>query len=407
MRTLPLPEDARVQYLLRPDSGNICVQALVPFDERVCALLHELSNRLLADPEARNFPDVMSFGFWCRKANIGRLEHEHTETEPRARLGLGLAFHVAPANVPANFAFSYAFALLSGNASIVRVPSKHFVQVDIVCEILRQLFLQPEFAPIGAMTAMVRFAQDDAITARFSAMCNARLIWGGDQAIGAIRRLPIPARAREITFADRYSFCAIDAARLLLAGQAQIGALAAGFFNDVFLMDQNACSSPHLVVWLGETAAVAAAKERFWPAVHAEAATRLDLQAVQAMDKYTQLCMNAIDLDNVVGAMRHDNYIYRLALDSLAPDMHALRGKYGLVYEFDTNTLDAVAHIVNDSYQTLTYFGLEREQCVEFVINARLAGIDRIVPIGKALDMGIIWDGYDIVRTLSRIVDFK
>jgi hypothetical protein len=405
MRTLPLPDDARIQYLLRPETGAICVQPLVPYDERACALLHQLSLLLLADPEARRYPDVMSFGYWCRKANIGRLKLEHGES--RSRLGLGLAFHVAPANVPANFAFSYAFALLSGNASIVRVPSKDFAQVGIICRVLGQLFRRPEFALIGAMTAMVRFAQDDAITGQFSAMCNARLIWGGDQAIGAIRRLPIPARSVEITFADRYSFCAIDASSLLRAAQEQVAALATGFYNDIFLMDQNACSSPHLVVWLGEAEAIAAAKDRFWPAVHAEAATRLELQAVQAVDKYTLLCRNAIDLGNVAGAVRHDNHIYRLTLDSVAPDMHALRGKYGLVYEFDTLALDDVAHIVNTTYQTLTYFGLEREQCLDFVIDKRLAGIDRIVPIGKALDIGIIWDGYDIVRSLSRIVDFR
>lgn len=405
MRTLPLPEDPRIQYLLLPEGGAICVQPLTPYDERACALLHQLSLLLLADTEARHYPDVMAFGYWCRKANIGRLRQEHVE--PRARLGLGLAFHIAPANVPANFAFSYAFALLSGNASIVRVPSRDFAQVGIICRALGQLFLRPEFALIAAMTAVVRFAQDDAVTAQFSAMCNARLIWGGDQAIGAIRKLPIPARAAEIAFADRYSFCAIDAAALLGTDQARLAALAAGVYNDIFLMDQNACSSPHLVVWLGTAAAIAAAKDRFWPAVHEVAARRLELQAVQAVDKYTLLCQNAVELSNVVGAVRHENYLYRLALDGVSADMHALRGKYGLVYEFDTLALDQVAHIVNTKYQTLTYFGLAREQCLDFVINNGLAGIDRIVPIGSALDMGIIWDGYDIVRSLSRIVDFR
>ena len=30
----------------------------------------------------------------------------------------------------------------------------------------------------------------------------------------------------------------------------------------------------------------------------------------------------------------------------------------------------------------------------------------RIVNIGDALDIGVIWDGYDIVKTLSRIVSY-
>ena len=33
-----------------------------------------------------------------------------------------------------------------------------------------------------------------------------------------------------------------------------------------------------------------------------------------------------------------------------------------------------------------------------------LSGIDRIVPIGEGLSMDLIWDGYDIITTMSRII---
>jgi hypothetical protein len=38
------------------------------------------------------------------------------------------------------------------------------------------------------------------------------------------------------------------------------------------------------------------------------------------------------------------------------------------------------------------------------VISNGLTGIDRVVSVGKALDIGVIWDGYDLIRTMSRIV---
>lgn len=31
-------------------------------------------------------------------------------------------------------------------------------------------------------------------------------------------------------------------------------------------------------------------------------------------------------------------------------------------------------------------------------------GIDRVVPIGKTMDFDLIWDGYDLVEQMSRIV---
>jgi hypothetical protein len=377
----------------------------VPYSDLACDFLQQLSASLLAEPQARAYPDIISFAYWCRKANIAKLKELHGAGE--IRLGLGLAFHIAPSNVPVNFAFSFAFGLLSGNANIVRVPSREFPQTGIICDALRQLCARPEFAAVGASTAFVRYAQNDAITGAFSAMCSGRIIWGGDQAIQNIRKLPIPERGIEVAFADRYSFCAISAQSMLDASDTQLAQLARGFYNDVYLMDQAACSSPHLVVWIGAGPALDAAKERFWAAVHGETAGRFARQPVYAVDKYTLLCRSAIDFGNVVGLHRHDNYLYRLRLDGLPNDMDAFRGQYGLVYEFDTDSLSNVAHIVSTKYQTLTYFGLDRATCVDFVVGNGLSGVDRIVPIGAALDIGVIWDGYDIVRTLSRIIDFK
>ena len=57
--------------------------------------------------------------------------------------------------------------------------------------------------------------------------------------------------------------------------------------------------------------------------------------------------------------------------------------------------------------QTLTYFGVEKDKLFDIVYNAGNIGIDRIVPIGSALEMGIIWDGYDMIYSLTKIIDLK
>jgi len=33
-----------------------------------------------------------------------------------------------------------------------------------------------------------------------------------------------------------------------------------------------------------------------------------------------------------------------------------------------------------------------------------LTGIDRIVPIGKTMEIGMVWDGYNLTESLSRII---
>ena len=48
-----------------------------------------------------------------------------------------------------------------------------------------------------------------------------------------------------------------------------------------------------------------------------------------------------------------------------------------------------------------------KKHLYDFVLKNRLRGIDRIVPIGQAHEMDLKWDGYDIIKSLSRIIDIK
>jgi len=395
----------KIQYLVGEFDGISHASPLMPYDELVCDFLSFLSGLLLADAEAKLYPDVIAFAYWCRKANITKLKQEFVEKH--IRLGLGMTFHITPSNVPINFAFSFVFSLLAGNANVVRVPTKDFPQTGIVCRVIKQLFENSRYEKIADMTIFVKYDQNDEITGFFSSMCNARIIWGGDQAINNIRKLPIPERSIEVAFADRYSFCVINAYTVLQADNVAMAKLANSFYNDTYLMDQNACSSPHLIVWLHQVNDLVTAKQKFWDSVYKTVASKYEIQAVQAVDKYTQLCRNAIDLKNVAKCENYGNYIYRMKLEVLPTDVYLLRGQYGYFYEYDTDDINKLSHVICEKYQTLTYFGVDKDVLINFVLKNQLRGLDRIVPIGAALDIGVIWDGYDLVRTLSRICDIR
>ena len=60
--------------------------------------------------------------------------------------------------------------------------------------------------------------------------------------------------------------------------------------------------------------------------------------------------------------------------------------------------------IIKDNYQTITFFGDLKDDLIHFIIAHGLRGVDRIVPVGNALDIGHIWDGYDIISEISRII---
>ena len=55
----------------------------------------------------------------------------------------------------------------------------------------------------------------------------------------------------------------------------------------------------------------------------------------------------------------------------------------------------------------MTYFGFDKKILKNFIINNKNPGIDRIVPIGKSMNTNFIWDGFDMIKSLSRIVDIQ
>ena len=91
-------------------------------------------------------------------------------------------------------------------------------------------------------------------------------------------------------------------------------------------------------------------------------------------------------------------------MENIFVGIENLRGRFGLFYECDLKNFDDLKNIVNEKFQTLTYFGFDKNFLAEFVVKNNLHGIDRIVKIGRALDIGIFWDGYDLINQMSRTV---
>ena len=374
-----------------------------PYADVVCSFLSDLSQNLLKNKTAVQYPDIISFAYFCRKANIHKKKENFEEKQ--TRIGRGIIFHIAPSNVPVNFAFSYVFGLLAGNGNIVRVPSKDYPHTEIICSAVKQILKDAKYADIKASTAFVRYGHEDEVTEYFSSISQGRIIWGGDSAIAYIRKFPLPPRGVDIAFSDRYSFAVIDSNAVMQADEKEIERVANAFYNDTYLMDQNACSSPQLVVWLGRHNDEA--QNRFWTVVSAAAKKKYTLQPVSAVDKFTKLCSEAIDNPYVKGTARYGNVLYVADLNELPDDADKLRGTCGYFYQYFCEDIDETARMVNEKYQTLVYYGVSPIELSEFVVNNQLRGIDRIVPVGQALDIDVIWDGYDLVRTLSRIVDVR
>lgn len=375
-----------------------------PFSDDILEFLNALSASLLKDRESRLYPDVITFAFFCRKANLLKLKEEYCEVG-KLRLGRGQLFHIAPSNVPINFGYSLVAGLLAGNANIVRVSSKTFPQVDIVIKHIHQLSEDNAFADVASRIVLVRYDRDSDAGAFFSSISNVRIIWGGDATIANIRQNSIPARSFDVCFADRYSIAVINPDSIMQASDAEMAKLSEAFYNDTFLFDQNACSAPHTIFWL-KSESLPQAKEKFWAAAYAYVNSKYSLQAVMSVDKLTAFYRQAVNMNIRVEQMP-DNLIVRTDLKELPRNIENFRCACGYFSERTIENLDEIAAIVSIKYQTLAYFGFTKDELTSFVKRNRLLGLDRIVPFGETTSFALTWDGYDLVKTLSREVSVK
>ena len=371
------------------------VRPLPIFSEEAVTFLTAFSARILADAEAKAYPDVVTLGFWCRPAALRQMQKLYDAE--RNRLGRGIIFHIAPSNVAVNFAYSCLAAFLAGNASIVRLPSKDFPQVDVLCRIFTETLT--DFPALFPYFLFVRYGHVQEVNEHYSRMCQTRVVWGGDATIGEIRRAPLAPRANEITFADRHSLAVLDADAYLATADKE--RIAQDFYNDTYLSDQNACTAPHFIIWVGTE--IAAAQELFWRTLHELVRTRYTLQAVQVVDKLTQVyrlgaCFEARQIE------MPDNLITRVRAAQLTEGLAAYRAGSGFFIEYTARELTEIRPLCGRSCQTLSYYGVEQDALLQAVFAMRPAGVDRIVPMGRTMDFALIWDGIDLIRTMSRAV---
>lgn len=370
------------------------VPVMQPFSDRTILFLSDLSKKL--KESAKGYPDVLTFAFWIRKAALELEKSKYPEI--RYRLGKGVVFHSTPSNIPINFAYSFAAGLLAGNANIVRLPGRNFPQTEIICAALNDVLSeQSEMVPY---VAMIKYDSSKDISDFFSSISDIRMVWGGNQTVMNMRESAMSVRSSEITFADRFSILVLGTTAVLDANDYEMGKLARQFYNDTYLSDQNACTSPHLIIWLGSHKEEA--KNRFWSEI-GKLEPNYNMAAVQAIGKLAALYRASV-YRSIHFINSGSNFIYRIKVDSIDEKLFDFKYNSGFFFEYDASQLDDIVPVCKNKCQTLTYFGIANDKVLDLIVSYGLRGIDRIMPVGKSMDFSLVWDGHDLIRELSRII---
>jgi len=397
--------DYRVHLALVLKSGN-----LASFDPQVIEFLDTFSKTVLLDEVTRQLPEMAVVAHWARKAHTLQLQAAFDEMRgDRLWVARGVALHFAPANVDSIFLYSWFLSMLAGNGNIVRLSQNRKEQVEVLLRALNLLLQQERFKVIQERSLILSYEHNEEVTQTLSESSHLRVLWGGDESVRRLRRVPMNPLASEVVFPDRFSLAALNAAKVLALNQDQLEELAGRFCNDAYWFDQMACSSPRLAVWTGDPASCCSAQDVFWAEVGQELANR-GLKYPEVIGVNKLVSAYAAAGKGFADAIRPGitGPISRIHLaDHANAEFRQIECGGGLFFETEIPDLSQLASLLRDRDQTLSYFGFERGDLLSLVHCLPTRAIDRIVPIGAALNFSAVWDGYNLLQAFTREIDLQ
>lgn len=370
------------------------LSVFVPYVLQFCDVL---SRRLRTE---KKYPELVAFGYWCRSRNLKRFQPE----DAGLRLGRGLCLHIAPGNVPLNFAYSAITGLLSGCVNVVKLSSRQFEVADMLVSVFDEL-LSGEFRDLRPYIIFIRCAHDSVLLKDVSKTAACRMIWGGNETVRRIKCLPSSPRCVDVCFANRYSLAVLDVDAVKTC--TSIRELCRRFYSDAYWSDQLACSAPRAVFWLNNgTSDSKAIKRKFWETLQAIQNESYDSGATLAIDQWETALYTAAGADGVFCTGKGTKAITRVSVPKLMPEQMDIFPGGGMFFESEGEALSALNEFAGAACQTVVSYGVSQETWREF-LNSAPKGIDRVCTLGAANEFSLIWDGYDLPRTLSRRISIE
>ena len=380
-----------------------------PFNDRIVGFISAFTKNILSNKELRQYPDIISLAFWMRDKNIQDLKMQFFDRYPN-RVACGTACHFAPSNVDTIFIYSLFISLLLGNKNVVRVSFKNSEEKNILIDEVNNT-IQNGFEDILNYLIIVTYPHNENITRGISKKSDLRVIWGGDNAVKEISRIQLPTTSNEIKFANKYSLAVVKASEIALLKKNACRDLAAKLANDIYWFGQQGCSSPKTILWYNDIkdTDLEQVKNCFYQEL-VEVAKSKFIHEIQDSDYINKI----VACDEMAVKVKEGRIIESAGLltrfvvddDNGHNFIRSLNCGSGLILEMDIKDLNVLTRLMDRTTQTITYFGFDKNE-ISCVFDQNNIYPDRLVPIGKALEFSTIWDGYDLLVSMTRGVFYE
>lgn len=342
-------------------------------------------------------PTLKALGFWLRPANLQAMAHTlppHGHWRPR-----GQVLQIAPANVDLLFIYVALLALWMGNHCWVRLASQQGEDEAVLITLLEQLSQQPEHQSCLTRLHLFRSEHNEPALQALAAAVDMRVLWGSDASLARLSQWPKSAHCQELLMGHKHSLALLKAEAIL---QQPAEHWVAAFIRDAFSLQQQACSSPRTLVWVGTKEQVSEAQQHFWQAISPAVPAWSEAALLERELACQRLALEGLlEADAAAGPQLGWQ---RCRVQCLSDAQQQLHPGLGLFYELSLQQLDELANQLAPVHQSATFFGWQREELVNWAVNHRVMGLDRIEPMGEALRFHPIWDGEALLPRLGRLL---
>lgn len=383
--------------------------------EAMILILNEYGRKLSLNKSLLKIEGVPFLSFFLKKNNIEKLIDTSLEDKKflnefidigngrfiKAQ-GRGITCHWISGNIPTLALYSVFQALIAKNSNIVRVPKQ---SVELVLQLLKLMddieiryksgiYFSKDI--LKNITLIYFDSSDRLMNESMSMLADARVIWGGEEAVKAINLLPKKTTCKDIVFGPKYSFAVFDKS---VIESDDCESYMDKLVLDTVMFQQKACSSPQLLF-----------VEK----------SNIPLQKVveklsKAFEKVDRRYLNILD-ESIAAEIINKRGIYSLSLDK---DLYCSKGlNYTILinnevaleepvggrclFVKEIDSIFDVKNLITRRIQTIGIASKDRNRILQFADIVTPLGVDRIVNLGLMNIYDFPWDGCFMINELIR-----
>lgn len=375
-------------------------------DPIIIRLLTQFGRDIGKDPSLASIPGIPYLSLWLRRENLQALFQVNFGRSPDwtdpvpvdSRVEMiavprGIVCHWIAGNIPLLGLYSLVLATLGKNASIIKIHPDAYPYLHPLIQRLEEVTVEYNGETysgsiITSSVCLVSFpGKNEPLSQAFSLVADCRVVYGSDDAVKAISRLPHQTHADTIIYGPKYSFSAFDS---VMIESPEFLSMLKSLARDIVQFNQAACSSPHTVFFEKSALSLDAIAEQL-----EEALRSVPERLFPPLDE--GIAVSVINtrarylLDDSRDIRLPDDLKWTICMNDSVSLEEPVQGR--CIFIKEVPEVDLVLPLITRKVQTVALGMGDKEKRKRFIRELAFRGVDRVMTPGTMHEYTQPWDG--------------